>query len=166
MEMNMRMKFIFTILISLLMSACHTNSPQQQVMNGPWRGPFGTQMGLTKEQIEKYTQLAEIGTDRQTFAGREVPEGYGLKYQSVVYSINSIEGLCAMSVVVKSDEDTAILRQKIEGLYGKPTIERPGNYVTWDKKNLTPQVLIAINYIPDANVIKVFYPNADRCKLL
>lgn len=168
MEISMQIRFIFTItiLLSLLMTACNNNSPTQQYMKGPWSGPFGTQMGLTKQQIEQYTMLAEVGTDGQTFAGQEVPNNYGLKFDSVVYSINSIEGLCALSVVSKSDKDTATLRQKIEDTYGKPTIERPGKYVTWDKKNLRPSILIAINYIPNGNVIKVFYPNADRCKLL
>ncbi|AWM80161.1 hypothetical protein DKL61_07195 [Gammaproteobacteria bacterium ESL0073] len=164
----MQIKFVFTItiLLSLLMTACNNNSPKQQLMNGPWSGPFGTQMGLTKQQIEQYTTLAEIGTDGQTFAGQEVPNNYGLKFDSVVYSINSVEGLCALSLMTKSDEDIGILRQKIEDVFGKPTIERPGKYVTWDKKNLKPTILIAINYIPNGNVIKVFYPNADRCKLL
>lgn len=163
--MHIKNFLIITILLSLI-AGCNSNSPRQQFVKGPWSGPFGTYMGLTKQQIEEYTTLAEVGTDGQTFAGQDVPNNYGLKLDSVVYSINSVEGLCALSLVIKNEEDIGILRQKIEDTFGKPTIERPGKYVTWDKKNLRPSILIAINYIPNGNIVKVFYPNADRCRLL
>lgn len=162
----MRIILVFTIALTTLIACSNSNSPEKRYKIGPWNGPFGTQMGITQKQIERYTPLAAVGNDGQTFAGKDVPENYGFQFDSVVYSINSIEGLCALSVVSANDLDTASIRLKIEDLYGKPTIERAGRYVTWDKKHMMPEVVISINYAPNHNVIKVFYPNADRCKLL
>lgn len=162
----MRITFIFTFLLSLLVSSCSSHSPEQQYKKGPWSGPFGTQMGLSKEQIEQYTLLANIDSDGQTFAGQDLPNNYGFKFDEIRYSINSIEGLCALSLVSSSDDDTAKIRQKIEETYGKPTIERTGKYVTWDKKSVIPPLLIVINYETNHNLIKIFFPNADRCHLI
>ncbi len=161
----MRITLIFTMILVTLV-ACSSTSPEKRYQMGPWDGLFGVQMGITKEQIERYSPLAGLGNDGQTFAGNALPNSYGYQFESIVYTINSIEGLCALSVVSTNDDDTAQIRYKIEDLYGKPTIERPNKYVTWDKKNMTPAAVIVINYAPNNNVIKVFYPNADRCRLL
>lgn len=162
----MRITFIFTFLLSLLICSCSSNSPEQRYKKGPWAGPFGTQMGLSKEQIEQYTLLTSIDSDGQTFTGKALPIDYGLKFDQIIYNINAVEGLCALTLVSSSDEDTAAIRFKIEEDYGKPTLERPGKYVTWDKKAVIPPLLIVINYEAGHNLIKIFFPNADRCRLI
>lgn len=162
----MRTLLVFTIILTTLVACSNNNSPEKRYQIGPWNGLFGTRMGITKEQVERYTALAEVGNDGQSFAGRGLPVSYGYQFESIVYTINSVEGLCALSVVSSSDEDTRQIRHQIEELYGKPTIERPNKYVTWDKNNMDPAAVIVINYAPYNNIIKVFYPNADRCRLL
>lgn len=162
----MRITVTFTLLLILLVGCSGNSSPEKMYQTGPWNGLFGVQKGITKEQIGRYTTLAEVGTEKQNFAGMVLPIDYGLKFDSIIYTINSVEGLCAVSVVSKSDNETAMLRKKIEEIYGNPTIERPNRYVTWDKKNVSPTVVIVINYAPDNNLIKIFYDNYDRCSLL
>lgn len=159
----MRLTIAFTILLASIVGC--SSSPEKNKKIGPWNGLFGVQKGLTMEQIRRYTSLAEVGTEKQNFIGETLPINYGIKYDSIVYTINSVEGLCAVSLIIKNDNDMSILRNKIEEIYGNPTIERAHKYATWDKQNINPSVVIAINYAYDHNLIKVFYDNYDRCKL-
>lgn len=159
----MRIAAIFVIFLALF--GC-TNKAEKQYQTGPWKGPFGTQMGITKQQIERYTILAGIDSDGQTFAGQALPDNYGINFDRIIYRINSVEGLCALSLTSSSDDDVALIRQYIEKVYGNPTIERVNKYVTWDKKNMLSSPVIVINYAKGNNLIKIFYPNYDRCKLL
>lgn len=161
----MRIVTVLIALFSLVVAGCSYNSQQQKYRNGPWDGPFGTQAGITKQQIERYTNLSVIDTDEQIYRGMALPNDYGLKLYNITYVINSIEGLCAVFLESDSDEDIALLRNYFEATYGKPTIERKDKYVTWDNKNLIASPVLVINYAPDRNIVKVFYPNYDRCKL-
>lgn len=165
MEIYMRLTIVFAIVLSFIVGCSNSSSPEKNYKTGPWNGLFGLQKGLTKEQIGNYTSLAEIGSEKQNFAGATLPIDYGVKFDSIIYTINSIEGLCAISLVIKNDNDLAIVRNKIEEFYGNSTIERPGQYATWDKQNVSPSAVIAINYAYNDNLIKIFYDNYDRCKL-
>lgn len=159
----MRTRLLWISMVLLLVGCTSSQPAKYYNQLGPWNGPFGTRQGLTYEQLLKYGSMKVLDVDKQRYLSDNVPDNYGISFSKIVYNINSIEGLCAISLTDGTSEQAALIKQKLEDHFGKPSIDKPA-FTSWDANRVPGQKLPSI--IIKGNEVKVFYSNADRCHLL
>jgi hypothetical protein len=117
--------------------------------SGPWGGPAGTQMGITKKQVGEFAVLQEIGVAEQGFAlyeSKQAPkmvEGAD-KYQ---YMFTKSDELCMTQVSlpdIKSNNPP--IAEDLRAKYGAPERDDSASWgVQW-----TPE-----KYKLDKNISKI-----------
>jgi hypothetical protein len=105
---------------------------------GPWDGPAGTKMGLSKAQIEKYAVLEARGSDgseARVFNSKQAPS-LEPQADTYLYIFSHDDKLCGIAMHFSAvRKEGWPLIQQLKAKYGEPTKdEQAGWRVTWSKK--------------------------------
>jgi hypothetical protein len=95
-----------------------------------WVGPFGVQMGLTKQQIVGATGAQEVPENRFSYMASKAPKSH-VDFQTYEYTIGDQAGLCSVSGIGNDfDADSygnavrgnfATIEDALTKKYGEPT---------------------------------------------